>query len=201
MRPVAWSAAGILVDRVLWGSDAPPSQLALMNPNTSELRELHSDGYIQAAISPDGARLAVSTGTVPIGGQPTFAITVIDTASGEATVLEPEQNGLVRTMRWSPDGTMLLTATAEGYGVMDATLTVQGADGSAKQRLEMMESEYPQRYMDANWDGQTLLVLLGIDERAELSAVSLSRFEQGALQPIGSVDVGADVVSTLLYIP
>ncbi len=74
LRPIAWTASGLLADRILWASDAPPHELVLLNPADGSIAPLRAGTHTQVAASPDGARIAMVSGNMAIGVPPTFAM-------------------------------------------------------------------------------------------------------------------------------
>lgn len=110
----AWSPDGVQLaiasasEVQLWtlGSTVPVFQIDLRDSEYAGRRS------IQLAWSPDATRIAVVEGwrnDVPITGHNTLSI--INANTGETTLVM--QAGLAADVAWSPDGTMLATATAE----------------------------------------------------------------------------------------
>ena len=97
--------------------------------------------YWEPAWSPDGSRLAVSTGEGPITetGPARFGIAIINVNSEEVTHVLDNENavGQDRFARWSPDGKRLVfyRARAKSDGTIQTAIFIVGVDGSNLSQL------------------------------------------------------------------
>ena len=69
------------------------------------------------AWSPDGQRLAARVARLDASGARASQVVVLDAATGEETALTAPSAGFVSAPRFSPDGTSVLSATADGVQV------------------------------------------------------------------------------------
>jgi hypothetical protein len=202
-RPIGWTPAGILVEHVLWATDAPSQGPFLVDPADGTTRSLAVDSYLRAVPTADGARLALVTGEVPIGGVPTMEVAILDIASGQATTIAPARQGFVKAMRWSPDGARLLYAAAETYGAQVTSVYVIGADGSGEQRVDVGAPGFGEAF-DLAWrNGETALVLVANEGgQLELHELSIHAFDPTGLKRLAVFD-GAhpDGQDQILYVP
>lgn len=187
---VAWAAGGLVVQRLLWASDAPPRDVELVSPADGSLRSLRKGEHISVYPSVDGSRLAVVSGRLPIGDLPTAAITVIDTVSGQQTEIAPSQQMLVRAVRWSPDGSRLLYAVAKGYQSPATSIHALSADGSNEQVVEVGAPGIKATYSDIAWkdDATALLLSAQSDGYVHLYALPLSSFDITGLSPLAAFE-------------
>jgi hypothetical protein len=203
-RPLMWTAAGLIADRIVWASDAPPSGLDLINVADGSQRALHEDQHIQAIPTADSTKVALVTGELRIGEPPTVAIKVLDLASGSQTEIAPTQQGLVRALRWSPDGTMLFYALAEDYSSPVSSVVAVNADGSNAQRVDFAAAGFELVVHDLAWrDAKTPLVLVTNQMgQVALNALPLDSFDATGLQSLGEFGAPAqDQIPQLLYVP
>ena len=203
-RPLAWTVDGLIVDRILWASDAPPADLAIIDPADGSERVLHEGQHIEAIATADGAKIALVTGELRIGEPPSVAIKVLDVGSGGATEIAPTQQGLVKTLRWSPDGTKLLYALSEDYSSPVTSVIAVNADGSNPQRVDFGVQGFELAVHDLAWrDATTPLVLLTNQAgQVELDALPVDAFDATGLRPLG--EFGEPVegqIPQILYVP
>ncbi len=189
-RPIGWTPTGILVEHLLWASDAPPQGPFLVDPADGATRSLAVERYLRAAPTVDGARLALVTGEVPIGGTPTMEVAILDVVSGQVTTIAPERQGFVKALRWSPDGARLLYAAAETYDTPVTSVYAVGADGSGEQRIDIGVQGLGPAFRDLAWrDGETALVLLANEGgQLELHELSIHAFDPTGLKRLEVFD-------------
>jgi hypothetical protein len=202
LSPVAWSPTGLLIERLLWGSDALPQGLALIEPASGTISSIREREHLRAVVSPDGRRIALVTGSVPIGGAPSAAIVLLDIASGTETTVVPERQQLIKALRWSPDGSRLLYAESAEYQSTNTTLHVL-ADATPEQALELGQKGGPS-FTDIGWrdDGTALLLSAEGGPRLQLYTLPLDTFDISALQPILGIRINPDERSDqLVYTP
>ncbi len=203
-RPLAWTLIGLIVDRVLWGSDATPLGIALVGPADGSVQALSDTAHLRAIPAPDGTKVALVVGEVPIGGTPMAQITILDIASGHETVITPLKQGFVKALHWSPDGTMLLYATSEAYESLVTSVSVLNADGTNEQRVDFGVKGLELKVHDLAWqDSKTALVLIADQNgKIELNALPISSFDPTGLRPLAAFGKqAADQVSQILYVP
>jgi Tol biopolymer transport system component len=186
--PVAWTPNGLFVEHLLWGTDAPPSDVALIDPADGAKRMLREDAHVTIYPSHDGTKVAVVTGALRLGEPPTTGIAVLDVASGEEQEIVPVQQGLIRKVRWSPDGAKLLYAVSADYQAPAASIHARNADGSNPQAIEAGGPGVKAAYADIAWqDDQTALLLSPeADGNVHLYTLPLATFDIAALQPVAS---------------
>jgi hypothetical protein len=202
LAPLAWTPAGVLAERIFWATDAPPQELVLVNPSDGSLRSLREDAHLRAVASPDGAKVALVTGLVPIGETPKFMISVLDVASGNEISIVPEQPGFVKALHWSPDGALLLYAMSESYETSITSVVALNADGTNAQQVDFGVQGFELAFHDLGWlDAQTPLVLVASGAQVELHALPLNSFDATGLRPIGTFPAPADQQAQLLYVP
>jgi dipeptidyl aminopeptidase/acylaminoacyl peptidase len=203
-RPLAWTPAGLVVDRVLWASDALPQGLALIDPADGSERSLRDPAHIQAIPAADGTKIALVTGELRIGETPSVAIAILDVASANETEIAPTRPGFVKALRWSPDGAMLLYALSEGYESPVTSVIAIDADGTNQQRVDFGVKGLELAVHDLDWrDATTPLVLVANQAgRIELNALPISSFEATGLRSLGAFkgDAG-NQLPQILYVP
>ena len=203
-RPLAWTADGLIVDQIVWASDAPPSDLTLIDVAGGGERVLHQGPHIQAIPTADGAKIALVTGELRIGEPPTVAIKVLDLASGGETEIAPTQQGLVRALRWSPDGALLLYALSADYSSLVRSVAAVNADGSNAQQVDFGAQGFELNVHDVAWrDAATALVLATNQMgQVELSQLPLDSFDVTGLRPLGDFGRPAEgQIPQILYVP
>ncbi|GIV96221.1 MAG: hypothetical protein KatS3mg057_0878 [Herpetosiphonaceae bacterium] len=110
--PVDWTPAGLFVQGIIWASDAPPQNLALLQPDGTQ-QILRQESYLRAVPSREGERVAIVTGQIPIGGPAArMAISVLDVSTGNEQVIFPETPIWISDIAWSPDGSQLAFISA-----------------------------------------------------------------------------------------
>jgi hypothetical protein len=154
--------------------------------------------------APEGGLVAFVVGEQPIGGQPTASIVVVDMAKGLEWEVAAEQPVLVHSVRWSPDGSHLLSATGEGYGSSPTAITVVAADGSNPRTTRVDGDGAPQLH-DIGWaDATTPLALVVARDSltAELHTLSLDGFSEGPQGLLGARRLPApDSLARIAYTP
>jgi dipeptidyl aminopeptidase/acylaminoacyl peptidase len=142
LMPLAWTPGGIMVEQIMWATDAPPQGLALVDPADGTTHPVREEQHLIAAVNPDGTQVALVTGILPLGGeQPTMELRMLDVASRQDANLLRPQAGFVRQIRWSPDGTMLLFSMSENYGATTAAVVAIPREGTGTQRVDFEVQE------------------------------------------------------------
>lgn len=207
LTPIAWTANGLLVERLLWSSDAPPHGITRVDPTSGDMVTLNDEDHIRVEIAPNGQRAAQLTGILPMGpdvdAKTDFA--VIDLQSGQAQTLIKDAKIWIATLRWSPDASRLLyTRQADMSGLVTA-LVVMAADGSGEQVLPIGGAGVRGVLYDAVWrDNDTILLLAGDSEnKLHLYQVATNNFKPDALQEVGELEgpKTQGVTPRILYIP
>jgi len=206
LMPIAWTPAGILAQRILWASDAPPQGLVLVSPTDGSTQELRQEAHIQAAAAPDGGRIAIVTGETPMepDAQPTMEIRVLDASGGNEQVIVPKKPGFVRDLRWSPDGAMLLYSASEKYDSQAASVALIRADGTNGQRIDFsIGGPNEMGLQDLAWaDSKTALILLAnAAARIEVNALPVSSFDTNSLRLLDTLSGQPDVDHRIVYVP
>jgi len=206
LSPVAWTAGGLIVERLLWGSDAPPQGLALIDPSSGAITSIREHNHLSAAVSPDGRKIALVTGSAPIGVAPTAAIAILDLASGAETTIVPVQQLYVKALRWSPDGSKLLYAASTHYQAYTTvtTLHIVNADGTNDRTLDLGGTERGPAFTDTAWRDNGTLLLLSAEggPRLQLYKLALASFETTGLQPLMGIRHDPDQRrDQIVYVP
>lgn len=172
LMPIAWTNDGLYSQRVIWGSDAPPQGIVRIDPSSGALTEITNKEHYGVQIAPDGTSIALITGSMPIGDQPTTGIAILDLVSGQMTQPVAEQPQIIRGMRWSPDGTRLLYAVGSSYDASDTRLRVFTASGAASSADTGLVIQF---YRDLGWiDNLTPIVLTITSEELRLYRLELN---------------------------
>ncbi|WP_029215202.1 LpqB family beta-propeller domain-containing protein [Kallotenue papyrolyticum] len=203
--PIAWTPRGLLVEQILYATDALPRGLALLDPTTGEVQTLRAGEHIQAVPSSDGAHAALVVGQLPPGGQPVAAIARYDLDNGTERELLPQQQAMIPALAWSPDGARLAYAAAPGYQSSESVLGVLDTDGANLRTLELARAAAGYRFLDLAWaDPATLLVLVGdTTGQIELRRLDLERFEAGAFNSVATWSLPAPPQQSprIVYVP
>jgi hypothetical protein len=204
LSPVAWSPAGLVVERLLWGSDALPQGLALIEPVSGTISPLREREHLRAVPSPNGRRIALVTGSVPIGGAPKAAITLLDIASGTETTIVPERQQVIKALHWSPGESRLLYAESVEYQSTITTLHVLNSDATPELVLELGGKEGGPTFTDAVWRNNSTVLLLSAEggPRLQLYTLPLESFDIAGLQPIMGIRIDPDQrLDQIVYTP
>jgi Tol biopolymer transport system component len=204
LAPLAWTPAGLVVERIFWATDAPPQELIVVDPTDGSVQSLRNASHLQAVPSPDGSKVALVKGEVPIGGTPAFEIAILDIASGNETTIVLSRQGLVKALRWSPDGARLLYAMSETYDTLVTSVVALDADGSNQQQVDFGATGFELAVHDLAWrDAETPLVLVTNQMgQIELNALPLDSFDATGLQSLGTFEGDAgDQAPQILYVP
>jgi hypothetical protein len=204
--PVSWTPAGILVQRALWGTDAPLQGVALIEPQSGAVLSEVEAEHLGASSSPDGGWVALVTGIAPIADAPRQGVQVLDVASGVMREVLPESSQFVKGVRWSPDGRLLLVSTSQSWEDPVTRLRVMNADGGNEQVVDFGVRGFWLDLRDIAWaDSQTPLVLVSNlqERRVELHALPVTSFDATGLRPLGEFPQPDDVRETIaiLYVP
>jgi hypothetical protein len=188
--PVGWTSAGLVVQHLLWASDAPPQNLALIDPTDGSTQTLRKEQHIAAYPAPNGQQIAIVTGLLRIGEPPTSGIAILEAGSGNMTEILPDQQGLTRAIRWSPDGTKLLFARSNDYEAPITSIHALNADGTNEQVVEVGAPGVVATYSDIAWRDDTTPLLLSAEagQRLQLYALPLNSFDITGLRPLGTFD-------------
>jgi hypothetical protein len=206
-HPLAWIPSGLLIERVLWGTDKLPWGLTLVDPATGTQQPIRAKEHLSAAISPDGQRVAVVKGSAPIGEPPRAAISVINVGDLNEITVVREQQLVVKALHWSPDGSKLLYAGSEHYlGYTPVTkVHVLSADGSNEQAFGIGTPSFKPAYGDLAWqDDQTALLLSPQDDGyVHLYKLPLASFDVANLEPLAAFvrESPNDRVDEIIYTP
>ena len=189
-RPVAWTPNGLVVEDLLWASDAPPRNIALVNPADGSKRVLREDAHVNVYPSHDGTKVAVVTGALRLGEPPTTGIEILEVASGQQQAILPVQQRLVRKISWSPDDQKLLYALSADYQAPATTIHARNADGSGEQVLDIGTPDSKAAYGDIAWQDNQVALLLSpeTDGYAHLYALPLDAFDITGLQPVAAFE-------------
>lgn len=204
LSPVEWTSAGLIVERLLWGSDALSQGLALIDPVSGTLTPMRERDHLRAVVSPDGRRIALVTGNLPIGAAPSAAILLLDIASGHETTIVPERQQVIKALRWSPDGSRLLYAESLEYQHPVTRLHVLNADGTNEQVLEVGGKAGGPAFSDLGWRDNATVLLLSAEggQRLELYTLTLGSFDGAGLQPIMGIRIDPDQrLDQIVYTP
>jgi hypothetical protein len=178
-----WTDAGILLDRLLWATDAPPIDLALFVPESKEFLPIFAEGHFSTAISRDGQQVAVSTGYVPIGETPSFDLSLINRSSGASTALREMGEGYLRSLSFSPDGSQLFYAFSKGYGGEALTLVLYSIVSGQSQRIELSYANPQDGLKDALWhDNNTLLIAVADAGKTQVLQLGIDQFSSDGLR-------------------
>jgi hypothetical protein len=186
--PVAWTPSGLIVEHVLWGTDAPPRDVALVNPVDGSKRVVREDAHVRVYPDHAGTKIAVVTGPLRLGEPPATGIIVLDTTSGEQREIRPAQPGLVRKISWSPDDLQLLYAVSADYQAPETSLHALSADGANEQVIEIGAPGVKAAYADIAWqNGQAALLLSPeADGYAHLYTLPITAFDISGMQPVAA---------------
>ncbi len=80
--PLLWNASGAYLTNIIFGSDAPKSDVLKVDPQTGRLETLVRGDHQSTAISPDGRKIAQVTGEYPLEGTPKLSAAA--TSSGRS---------------------------------------------------------------------------------------------------------------------
>ncbi len=204
--PASWTADGLFAQLLLWGTDAPPQDVLLIDPANTNARTLRKGPHLGIYPAPSGGRVAVVTGTRPIGGQPTSGISILSAAGGPAQELVPEAPAAVLGLHWSPDSSRLLLATAASYDAPATTLRLLPIAGGAVREQTLGEAGGGAVYTDLGWRDNATLLLLSTEAGRYLKLYSLPADQLGdaaALSPIMGIEKhgGEQAMSQIVFLP
>ncbi|HEU5101121.1 MAG TPA: hypothetical protein VFU22_18985, partial [Roseiflexaceae bacterium] len=204
-RPIAWTPDGLVVEEILWATDAPPRNIGLVNSADGSKRTLREADHVSVYPSHDGAKIAVVTGALLLGEPPKTGIEILDVASGQAHEIVPVQQGLVRTIGWSPDDQKLLYALSTDYQAPATSIHARNPDGSGEQQFEVGGPGSKTSYADIAWQNNQAALLLApeADGYVHLYALPLDAFDISGLQPIAAFeyDRASQAAIEIIYTP
>lgn len=204
-RPIAWTPAGLIVEDILWATDAPPRNVGLLNPADGSRRVLREADHVGVYPSHDGTEVAVVTGALLLGEPPKTGIELLDVASGQAREILPVQQGLVRTIAWSPDNQTLLYALSADYQAPATTIYARNPDGAGEQQLELGGPGSKASYADIAWQNNQAALLLSpeADGYAHMYRLPLDAFDSTGLQPLAAFpyDRASQAPIEIVYAP
>jgi WD40 repeat protein len=204
-RPVAWTPAGLFVEDVLWATDAPARNVALVNPADGSRRVLREDAHVGVYPSHNGAKVAVVTGALLMGEPPTTGIEILDVASGQRQEILPVQQQLVRKITWSHDDQKLLYALSADYQAPSTSIHARNPDGTGEQQIEIGATGSKAVYGDIAWlNSQAALVLSPeADGYAHVYTLPLDAFDSTGLQPLAAFqyDQSSQAPLEVIYTP
>jgi dipeptidyl aminopeptidase/acylaminoacyl peptidase len=187
VRPIAWTPTGLVAEHVLWASDAPPRNVALVNVDDGSIRILREKDHVNVFPAHDGMKVAIVTGYMGMGEPPQNGLAILDVASGQEHVLVADAQRLIRQVRWSPDDAMLLYADADDYQSSTTMIHAMNADGSNEQIIAVGSQAVQVIYADVAWlDHQTVLLLSADLDDFRLDRVPVAGFEPSNIQTIAS---------------
>jgi len=186
--PVAWTPNGLIVEHLLWGTDAPPRDVALVNPVDGSKRVVREDAHAHIYPAHAGTKIAVVTGPLRLGEPPTTGIIVLDIATGEQREIRPVQLGLVRKISWSPDDLQLLYAVSSDYQASETSLHTLSVNGANEQVIKIGTPGVKAAYADIAWQNAQAALLLSPepDGYAHLYVLPMSAFDITGLQPVAA---------------
>lgn len=177
-----WTQAGILLDRLLWATDAPPVDLTLFVPESKQFLPIFADAHLSTAISRDGQQVALSTGYVPIGEVPSFELSLIDRNAGTTLVLREQSQGLLRSISFSPDGSHLFYAFTKDYTGSELTLVLYSLASGQSQSFELSYANQPDGIKDALWQADnTLLIAVADAGKTQVFGLNIDQFSDAGL--------------------
>lgn len=201
LMPIAWTSDGLYAQQVIWGSDAPPQGIVRIDPSTGAITSITDKQHYGSAIAPNGKTVALITGSMPLGDQPTTGITLLDLASGQTSQPIAEQPQIIRGLRWSPDGARLLYAVGDTYESPDTRLHVLAASTPASTPGDGLVI---QSYRDIGWSDNTTPIVLTIKPNG-LWLYRMDLGDQGLNNPTPLMgiptDPGAQVDGQIIYTP
>jgi hypothetical protein len=166
---------------------------------------LRAADHVGVYPSHDGAKIAVVTGALLLGEPPKTGIEVVDVAGGQAHEIVPVQQGLARTIAWSPDDHRLLYALSADYQAPATTIHVRNPDGSGEQQIEVGAPGGKASYADIAWLNNQAALLLSpeADGYAHLYSLPLDAFDSTGLQPLAAFeyDPASQAAIEIIYTP
>jgi dipeptidyl aminopeptidase/acylaminoacyl peptidase len=205
LQPIAWSSAGIFAHQLMWGTDAPPQALVLIDPEDGTISPIRQRDHLNAVPAPNSSRIAFVTGSMPIGETPEQTLLVLDRKAGSETTLLPKQKTLIRHVRWSPDSARLLYTQATDYTRPITMLHLINPDGSGKQSVDLATLGLRGEIKDTAWRNPSTLLLLTVDTNQQLHLYELptSTPNRASLKELSTFNTGSvqDAQDHILYVP
>ncbi len=188
LYPVAWTPAGLFVERIIYASDAPPQGLALVDPQSGGVEVLREANHLWAVPTDDGTSVALMVGERPMMDVPTAQIIRFDLRDRSETELTPMETRFVKAIAWSPDGAQLLYTTSNTYESRETTLHLVPADGSSERTIVFGQLGLLAPLRDATWQDATTILILVWDEarQFDLYALPISSFDLTSSRAVGA---------------
>lgn len=201
--PVAWTETGLVVEAILYATDAPPQNLALIDPASGESRTLRAESHLRAVVAADGRSAFLVTGALPIGATPLNGLIHLDLVSGQETLVVTETEQLISALAPSPDGRRILYGAGADYGSGIERLVLVNADGSGEQRSEMSAfSEVGQVRAVAWRDNATTLALTSANGQLQGFVAPAENFDPAQFQPLYDFGpIAPDQTAAIIYVP
>ena len=189
-QAIDWLPTGIVVQRLLVPSDAPPHGLSLLDPESGELRTIRESGYLQADLTRDGTKAAVVPGTWSMGGIGEAGLMVVDVRTTAEQVIIPPGTGQIPAVRWSPDGARLAYSSLSEWEAPVRTLHLAVGDDYTPVTIDLGALG---TLHDLEWRDSTTLLLLISDARGTLRLYAFPAAASAAAeaQAIGTYDAVA----------
>lgn len=198
--PSDWTPEGILAYKhLVFGADAGPEGLYLINPGDGSIRTLIPDGFTGAVASPDGKQIAIIQGSFGFGIEdPTASLSILDLASGETRIIEQEQAGYPGHLSWSPDGAKLLHQQPLRAGMADDYVIV-GPAITEPMRFTLPVARENVRHL--SWrNSDTLVLLVEEGDRDTLYELPIATPDASNLKQLASIASPGQHTSTIVYI-
>ncbi|HEY0604973.1 MAG TPA: hypothetical protein VGD58_18790 [Herpetosiphonaceae bacterium] len=202
---VTWNRGGLFVRKILYASDAPPQGLFLVDLQSNTLQTIYDGINYGAEPSPDGQKIALVTGDLPIGSPPRTMLSVLDRKTGRTTTIEAQAQQFVGNVSWSPDGSRLVYSRTLDNGARISTINVSAPDGTSKQALRLSAGSFPGegQIQDLAWrNNQSLLLLIReSQQRSSVFTVALDRFDPANARQLQAFPREGEFFDEFVYLP
>ena len=200
--PQQWTSTGLIVSRIAWFGETNTSGLFHVDPETGGLGTIWEQGALTLTLSPDNNRVAMVSGSLPMGGPGNMTLSVVDTAGGQTQVAREQLTGF-GTPEWSPDSTKLAYVDIS-FETGVSTLYVFNADGSAAGELRYGSDGLPGMVRDIAWrDNGTLLLVATNGSRVIVSEVAAGDLAQATPRELAAfeAEMGPGTPHEIVYVP